>query len=496
MAAQGWWEKSRVHQLRQGSSASGVQTVTENPGVTVDNTDPANPVVGANISTDTPNLIGLGTDDGLFAEDAPSDGTTYGRKDGEWVESGGGALLSAREIRKDFHGISPGDELYAYVSSPMTIGGVSLLANASGNLVVDIRKVTVGGFPADSGDSICASAKPTLSSAQTYVDTTLTGWDTNALPGDTYTFYVDSATTVTDFEITLFGQAEYGELAVSGAFTDTDVGDPVGGSITLSGGDGAYTVDASPVSGTRPPGNGLALVGAVYSDSTGSLTTTGSYSWTDRFHSGDGQTLDVPSSVVVSAATWATWNPADMGAYITLSLSDKRATSTHLAGANTIVRSTGAITGKRYFEMVVFRNGYSGEVTAGGVASNAASLLTYLGQTSDACGVWSPGGGVYVSSSKIRTISGLGVATTQRLDFAVDATNNASIKIWIRKSGGSWEGGGDPATGTTPTATIAITGSLYAAATPYQDPCYEELLANPADMTGTAPSGFTAGIPG
>lgn len=89
-------------------------------------------------------------------------------------------------------------------------------------------------------------------------------------------------------------------LAYTGALTDAPLGGPVGGSITLSGGDGTYTVDASPVSGTRPPGNGLALVGAVYSDSSGVTTTVGSYSWTDRFHSGDGQSLDVPSSMDVA----------------------------------------------------------------------------------------------------------------------------------------------------------------------------------------------------
>lgn len=97
-------------------------------------------------------------------------------------------------------------------------------------------------------------------------------------------------------------------LAATGALTDADVGSPVGGSITLAGGDGTYTVDALPVSGTRPPGNGLTLVGPVYSDSSGATTTLGSYSWTDRFRSGDGQTLDVPSSVDVSVATDPYWS--------------------------------------------------------------------------------------------------------------------------------------------------------------------------------------------
>lgn len=96
-------------------------------------------------------------------------------------------------------------------------------------------------------------------------------------------------------------------LSSTGALSASTVGNPVSGSITLSGGNGSYTRDASPVSGTRPAGNGLALVGSVYSDSSGVLTTAASYSWTDRFHSGDGQVIDVPFSIVVSDPARLHW---------------------------------------------------------------------------------------------------------------------------------------------------------------------------------------------
>lgn len=118
--------------------------------------------------------------------------------------------------------------------------------------------------------------------------------DTPATAGQLYSvrYWSQDATAVASYWLTA--------LAAAGALTDAPLGGPVGGSITLSGGDGTYTIDASPVSGTRPPGNGLALVGSVYSDSSGVTTTLGSYSWTDRFHSGDGQSLDVPSSMDVA----------------------------------------------------------------------------------------------------------------------------------------------------------------------------------------------------
>lgn len=211
-------------------------------------------------------------------------------------------------IKKDFQGVTAGDELFYYAVSPLVLNGVSILGNAVGDLVVDVRKVPFGSFPATGGDSICAAAKPTLASAQTLLSTALTGWDKGVLAGDTLTLHVDSATTVTDFEITLYGTESYLPLSYTGALTDAPLGGPVGGSITLSGGDGTYTVDALPVSGTRPAGNGLALVGPVYSDSSGVTTTLGSYSWTDRFRSGDGQTLDVPSSVEVSVAGDPYWS--------------------------------------------------------------------------------------------------------------------------------------------------------------------------------------------
>lgn len=120
----------------------------------------------------------------------------------------------------------------------------------------------------------------------------------------------------------------YATLSSTGALTDADIGDPVGGSITLSGGDGTYTVDALPVSGTRPPGNGLALVGPVYSDSSGVTTTLGSYSWTDRFRSGDGQTLDVVCSISVQRL----WTPADLASPPSIWLNETSAV-TNVSGA-------------------------------------------------------------------------------------------------------------------------------------------------------------------
>lgn len=79
-------------------------------------------------------------------------------------------------------------------SSPIpfncTIDKVTLIADAVGSIVVDVYKATFPSVP--SSGSICASAKPTLSSAQTYQDSTLTGWTVALRKDDVLGVNVDS----------------------------------------------------------------------------------------------------------------------------------------------------------------------------------------------------------------------------------------------------------------------------------------------------------------
>jgi len=82
-----------------------------------------------------------------------------------------------------------------------TITAARLMANASGSVVVDIKKATYSGLPTTS--SICASAKPTLSSAQKSQDSTLTGWTTAIAAGDWLEFNLDSIATITRLTLAL-----------------------------------------------------------------------------------------------------------------------------------------------------------------------------------------------------------------------------------------------------------------------------------------------------
>ena len=84
-----------------------------------------------------------------------------------------------------------------------TIKQVTMLADQSGSIVVDIWKDTYASSPPTDADSITASAPPTISSAQKSQDSTLTGWTKSISSGDILAFNVDSCTTITRVTISL-----------------------------------------------------------------------------------------------------------------------------------------------------------------------------------------------------------------------------------------------------------------------------------------------------
>jgi hypothetical protein len=67
----------------------------------------------------------------------------------------------------------------------------------------DLWKDTDANFPPTVADTITSSAKPTLSSAQKYSDTTLTGWTTSIAAGDVIIPNIDSISTITGFTLSL-----------------------------------------------------------------------------------------------------------------------------------------------------------------------------------------------------------------------------------------------------------------------------------------------------
>jgi hypothetical protein len=87
--------------------------------------------------------------------------------------------------------LQAGAAAFHYVPFDCTITMSRLMANRVGSVVIDVQKATFPSVP-DSGDSICASAKPTLTGAQTAQDATLTGWTKALKKDDVLRFVLDS----------------------------------------------------------------------------------------------------------------------------------------------------------------------------------------------------------------------------------------------------------------------------------------------------------------
>ena len=77
----------------------------------------------------------------------------------------------------------------------------TLTSDATGSIVIDLKKATYSNFPTTT--SITGSAKPTLSSARKGSSSTLTSWTTSISAGDVLEVVVDSASTVQLATLTL-----------------------------------------------------------------------------------------------------------------------------------------------------------------------------------------------------------------------------------------------------------------------------------------------------
>ena len=106
------------------------------------------------------------------------------------IDGGGGVISTGQKGHLDF-------------SYNCALKRVRLEADQSGSMVIDIWKDTWANAPPTVADTICASAKPTLSAAQFYEDTTLTGWNRHIAKGDIVAFNVDSCSTITRVTVSL-----------------------------------------------------------------------------------------------------------------------------------------------------------------------------------------------------------------------------------------------------------------------------------------------------
>lgn len=192
----------------------------------------------------------------------------------------------------------------------------------------------------------------------------------------------------------------------------------------------------------------------------------------------------------MEASPSATWNPSDKSSVITLSGGNLIAAG---SGAYGLARSTNPLSGKVYFELVYSHasngTGGGGRDDAAGVCDASLNVTTGQAYTSNqALEVWIADGTCWTNGASVGFLS----ASSTTVRVAVDVPGR---KVWVAPgTTTSWVLGGDPAAGTTPTATLSGSGSLYAFAEPFGNSVTVSLVAIAANMLNSPPSGFIAGF--
>jgi len=99
--------------------------------------------------------------------------------------------------------IAAGEKGHLEIPFNCTIQRVTIEADQTGTVVVDIWKDTYANFPPTNADSITSVTPPTITTAQKSQDATLTNWTTSISTGDILAYNVDSCTNITRVTISL-----------------------------------------------------------------------------------------------------------------------------------------------------------------------------------------------------------------------------------------------------------------------------------------------------
>jgi len=99
--------------------------------------------------------------------------------------------------------ITTGEKGHLEIPFNCTIQRVTMEADQSGSVVVDIWKDTYANFPPTNADSITSATPPTITTAQKSQDSTLTNWTTTISAGDILAYNVDSCTNITRVTVSL-----------------------------------------------------------------------------------------------------------------------------------------------------------------------------------------------------------------------------------------------------------------------------------------------------
>lgn len=119
--------------------------------------------------------------------------------------SGGGSNLGSFGITIDGSGsvLSTGNKGYLTIPYSGIITGWSLISDQVGSCVIDVWKTTSGNIPTIV-NTITGTEKPTLSSQQINSDLSLSSWLTSVSIGDVFAFNIDSVSTITRVNLSIF----------------------------------------------------------------------------------------------------------------------------------------------------------------------------------------------------------------------------------------------------------------------------------------------------
>lgn len=119
--------------------------------------------------------------------------------------AGAGAVTINYIIDGGGSAITTGVKGFVEIPYNMTITGWQIFADQVGSVVVDVWKDVYANFPPTVADTITGSEKPTLASAQSNQDLSLTTWTTSLIKGDILAYNVDSASTIQRITISIIG---------------------------------------------------------------------------------------------------------------------------------------------------------------------------------------------------------------------------------------------------------------------------------------------------
>jgi hypothetical protein len=145
---------------------------------------------------------------------------------------------------------------------------------------------------------------------------------------------------------------------------------------------------------------------------------------------------------IVAASSFATWNPSDKHADITLSNGDLTATQAATDAHRGVRATASAASGIKFYQTIPQND--PGTVPLVGISNAAMALTAFLGSTANGVG-WDNTGAVRLNNSTIETIDGWSNGSVLSLWFDLDTG-----EFWGRVDSGNWNGSAtaDPTTNT------------------------------------------------